>query len=198
MPNTCEIEFKFKGDHIDFDDFVRFFTNQETTHRIDRFSGYDDYFRNSSNVVIRHRWNSEKNISELAIKLRKSSTSITNRVEQEISLDRHLTSPDALKDFLDLMDFKQNLSLYKDATIAWLNYGDKEFTVSLYTVKDVNSKKKKTFFEVEIEKGHNLSELEAEILLKEFTSTIKSHFKLTRPLGLSLYEIFSGTKYNLI
>lgn len=198
MPNTSEIELKFKGDHIDFADFTKFFTNRETTHRLEKFSGFDDYYRNSSNVVIRHRWNSDKNISELAIKLRKSHDSITNRIEQEISLDRHLTSPDSLNDFLGLMDFKQNLSLFKNATIAWLNYGDKEFTVSLYSVKDIKTKQKKTFFEVEIEKGHNLSEIEAEALLKEFTSTIKSHFKLTRPLGLSLYEIFTDTKYNLI
>ena len=197
MSDPTEIEFKFAADHITFNEFSRFFVNNDSSKEFKDYQGLDDYYDSPDGSVIRHRWNKQNTVNEVTVKMRRTHSSIVNRIEQNIDLIPDCKQKDFEK-FLELISFKKVFSLYKKAVIVWIDYKEVEFTVSLYNVKDIKKQKSsRTFFEIEVESSNNLSDVKAENILYEFTETLKDQFKLKQPLNLSLYEIYSNKMYKV-
>lgn len=195
-----ELEYKFSAENVNEDGFLTWSILRKPV-KYTNSSCPDVYYVNTNSDVVRHRWGSEA--GTLTVKQRKSLTSIANRVEVDLEFAPGIVIPDITK-FLTASGWKKTLTIYKDSVhVFWFEENDASVTLSLYTVKKLNEKtqkcgKPKTFLEVEVEKGSNLTNEAAGVLLENWKNELTTTFNLDKPMNLSLYELFSGKKYKKV
>lgn len=196
---SCEIEYKFKADHISWEEFEKFINkNRIGTFKIinkQLFTGFDDYYKLGLSVV-RHRFGGASN--QLTVKLRKSKKSILNRIEQDLNFSKK-TSVKDVGNFLIFSGYKLKFSLKKRAIVLWLeNEAKVHFTMVLYEVFALNNpNKKRRFLEIEVEKSNDLTQDVAELELGILKHLLSKKMNFKKPLNKSLYEIFSGKSYRI-
>jgi hypothetical protein len=197
---SCEIECKFKADHISWEDFEKLISKGKigTFNITDKqlFNGFDDYY-GLGESVIRHRYGGASN--QLTVKLRKSKTSILNRIEQDLNFSKETTKKD-VSNFLIYSGYRLNFSLKKHAIVLWLENKDNiHFTIVLYEVFALhNPTKKMRFLEIEVEKTNNLTQRAAELELGVLKRLVKKTVGVKKAMNKSLYEIFSGKSYGYL
>lgn len=155
----------------------------------------DVYYRRGSSVI-RHRQSG--GAGELTVKQRKSATDTTDRVEIDLRFDRQTTQADVTA-FVAATGWEKELTLEKHfSEVYWFNHGGAEIAVSLYEVEDLASKKTCRMLEVEVEKESPINDATALNLLNLWCSVLAEDLHLGDPLHDSLYEIFSGKRYEII
>jgi adenylate cyclase class IV len=177
-----EIETKYSGNSIGMDDFVK--VVQPLNPEWMMVSSYDDYFVNDEDEFIRYRYHDH--MGELTIKRKTTDTNNNNRIEVNLSTDGK--SSQAVAQFVDLLGYKFNFSIFKTCKIAFLE----KAVLVYYVVYDENLKELQRFIEIEAnEKYAWLSEEEA-------WSEVIKYEKMFEPIGItpqhrlrkSLYELF--------
>jgi len=202
MDRYSELEHKWDGTHITVPDFHRWALAQGP-YQYKRIDAIDTYYIQGDNVV-RHRRDGDAGI--LTVKCRKSSKSITDRVEVDLLFAPSISEADVAT-FLVASGWKRHLSIWKDAHIYWLKHGKNAVsTFALYDAMKLSSKQEgrpleidspRRFLEAEIEKHSIASDQMGLELLKDWREKLTKEFKLGAPLNDSLYEIFSGGKYKI-
>lgn len=154
----------------------------------------DIYYRRGDDVL-RHRHS--EGAGELTVKLRKSVTSTTDRVEIDWKFADSMKYED-IAALLLATGWEVDLRLDKDAHVFWFDEPNFTSTLSIYTVnnKDVKNSER-TFIEIEIEKSSNLDPQQALFELNEWGVVLMQEFLLEKPINQSLYEIYTGKKYKL-
>lgn len=191
-----ELEYKFDAKDVNEDDFLRWSIGRSPV-KYTTSSCPDVYYEQNGNII-RHRWSSEA--GQLTVKQRKSLKSIANRVEVDLDFALGTTILDVTK-FLLASGWKRILTIFKDKVhVFWFEEDNASITLSLYTVKKLNEKTQKCeepkcFMEVEIEKGSNLTDEAAAVLLEKWKGQLQAMFVLDKPMNLSLFELFSGKTY---
>jgi hypothetical protein len=192
-----ELEYKFDAKKVNENEFLTWGILRKPVKYLNS-SCPDIYYINKNKDVVRHRWGSEA--GTLTVKQRKSMTSIANRVEVDLEFAPGIVIPDITK-FLIASGWKKTLTIWKDAVhVFWFEESDASITLSLYTVKKLHEKtqkcgKPRTFLEVEVEKGSNLTDEAAGVLLEKWKNELMTTFSLDKPMNLSLFELFSGKTY---
>ncbi len=185
--------------HTDFEEWVR--KNYEVVKEI-RICGPDDYYE-SKDAVVRHRHDANE-LHELTVKKRKTDGSTRDRLE----IDLHFASKTKTEDvaaFLVNTGFAPVLHVVKDAAIYWVKLSTSlTATFVMYdawlTTKrgDELPGTRKRFIEVEAEKGCSVSHDTAKTHVRRQVKLLQARFGLGEPLNDSLYELFSGRKYQKI
>lgn len=201
MPDThSEIEIKFVADDVDMGLFNRWCMRKKPV-RYEHVFGPDVYYVQGHNTV-RHRWNIGT-AGELTVKRRKSAGDVTDRVEIDLSFGP-TTNINDVTQFLLATGWKRTFTLMKEAHIFW--YDDPvPMTLVIYeagklanTGAGTKVVEERRFIECEIEKGSSLSpETSREELLK-LERELKDVFGVGQRSKLSLYEIYSGKRYEVL
>jgi hypothetical protein len=192
-----EFELKFDASNVDTSPFVQWAMAQGPTKYI-HAKGPDEYYEQGTNVV-RHRWFAGKG-GEITVKRRKDANCITERQEIDLKFDESTMIWD-ITAFLTASGWVKTLTLNKDAHIFWYNVNEVDVTIALYSVgllQDGDLVEQKRFLEVEIEKHMDLNTEEALKTLSWWKARLNSSFSLSKPVNLSLYEMYSGKKYNTL
>lgn len=202
MPITdrfSELEVKFVADNVNEDEFLTWGILRKPV-KYTSTSGPDVYYKQGGNVV-RHRWSEGAGV--LTVKQRKSMKSIANRVEVDLNFAENMEIADVTQ-FLLASGWKRALTIFKNTVhVFWFEESNANITLSLYSVKRLVEKTRKcgqsfTFLECEIEKGSNISDEEAAILLEKWRKELMEKFDLKAPVNMSLWELFSGKKYKKV
>lgn len=158
-------------------------------------TGYPDCYYRRGTSVVRHRHSG--GAGELTVKQRTSPLDPTKRVEIDLKFD-HTTTLDDVVSFVTATGWKHELTLIKHFShVSWFKHGDAEMALSLYEVEDVETKIVHRMMEIEVEKGSEVSEAEALSILNTWCKALSDDFQLGEPLSDSLYEIFSGRRYEM-
>jgi hypothetical protein len=124
-------------------------------------------------------------------------TDTTDRVEIDLKFAPSVTHDDVTA-FVLATGWEEVLVLHKHfSETYWFKHGGAEISVSLYEVEDIKTKRVKRMLEVEVEKGSAVTEEEALNLLTIWCDILAEDMELGEPLQDSLYEIFSGKKYEM-
>lgn len=191
-----ELEYKFDAVDVSEVDFLKW-AIQRFPVKYTNSSCPDVYYSQLDNII-RHRWS--EGAGQLTVKQRKSLKSIANRVEVDLSFADNMEIADVTK-FILASGFKRILTIFKEMVhVFWFEEDNASITLSLYTVKKLNEKTQKceepmSFMEVEIEKGSNLTDEAAAVLLEKWKKELTAIFSLDKPMNLSLLELFSGKTY---
>jgi len=178
-----EIESKYHANEIKMADFIRLMEELNPNKKL-TVSSYDDYFINEKDDFIRYRHNDD--VGELTIKRKINPKNNIERVE--INLPIAESNFLKIKEFVSLLGYRHNFTIYKTCKIYWIN----NKVISYYMVYDENIKELGRFIEIEADETH---EWKSE---KEALEEINKFEKLLLPLGLnnknrlrkSLFEMF--------
>lgn len=202
MPDAhSELELKFAADHVVPKDFLRWCIE----HNPSRYQAeaVPDIYYAQGPSVIRHRW-LPGGAGELTVKQRKSRTSISNRVEIDLRFADGFTVNDVTA-FLQHTGWKKEFTLFKDEVhMFWFDLsGGGQVNVSLYTVERLNERSgkcvdTKTFLEIEVEKGSKYTVNSSLAILDDWRVKVQKAFNLKDPMTLSLWEIYSGRRYQVV
>lgn len=183
-----ELEYKFAADHVTKGLFRAMMIDKNPL----RFehTEHDDVFWQRGDTIVRHRI---KDVGELTLKERTRDDSIVDRME--INLKLAGSSSDA-QAFLKAAGFRQLFCLYKDyIDIFDFERSDFKIEVALYSVARLNdtyaSFGKRTFLEIEIKPGRDMSKEMAKEVLGEWADWARAQFALGPPLNFSLFEYYS-------
>lgn len=193
-----EIEAKLAADEVAVGVFCKFIFSL-LPNRYECITGPDTYYRQGENVV-RHREKLNCKTHELTVKRRKSNESTRDREE----IDLYFSDKSAVKDvqaFLAATGFEKEFKLVKTAHIFWLNWNGVELSIVIYDVwREENGKKEmeRRYIEVEAEKGSEATVAFAKKTVNEWVHILRSNYSLREPLNESLYEIYSGKRYQLV
>jgi len=200
MDRFSELEYKWDATGVPVDHFAAWAMNLSPFKYL-RIKAPDFYWTQGENVI-RHRHDS--GAGTLTVKGRKSSDSITDRVEIDLQFGPNVKGRD-VPAFLKATGWKMQLWLAKDAHIFWFSPElGITITLALYDVNRVFGNLQtfpppsRRFLEVEIEKTSSIDEERAKNVLDSWRNALTNEFKLSQPLNLSLYEIYSGNKYRII
>lgn len=196
MDKHTELELKFDASGISRDQFINW-GMAFLPVSYERVKGPDIYWRQGNNTV-RHRWSG--GAGEMTVKSRRSTHSTTNRLEIDLRFASDTTSMD-VEAFLLASGWKQEFVLFKECDIfRFLDFEDGcGVDVVYYTVGKLKEDKlidKRSFIEIEIEKGSDLNSTRCHQVLEGWASAARDSFgsRLLKPMNKSLYEIFSGKK----
>jgi adenylate cyclase class IV len=189
-----EIERKLDATGVDIDAFRRWCSDRLPEKYV--FVNSPDYYYNQNGNVIRHRVNSETN-HELTVKKRKSDKNTFDRLEIDLKFAPSTTAKD-VEAFIKAVGFTLEFKLRKEAYIFWFQEGNTHLTVVVYDVF-CEGHKDRRFIEVEAEKGSAVSIDHAKKRVNAWVKEIKEKFNLAgEPLNDSLYEIYTGKKYQTV
>lgn len=205
-----EIEAKLAADEVLVAEFKRWaFGHMPVGY--ERISGPDAYYE-CGDAVVRHRQDRRDGRHELTVKRRKSAKSTRDREEIDLHFGKK-TKPEDVDAFLRAISFKHAFTLVKDAHIFWLTSDGVPLTLVIYEVgrqlNDLAVEMKggelvaklvdvRHFIEVEAEKGYPGSKARAKQVVENWVSMLRSTFGLGEPLNESLYEIYSGKRYQSV
>jgi adenylate cyclase class IV len=196
-----EIEAKLAADHVPVPEFRRWMTAEAGLERYLHIIGPDRYYESGPNVV-RHREDRQDGRHELTVKRRKSDGSTRDRLEVDLHFGKK-TKPKDVDVFLKATGFTHVFTLTKEAHIFWVKVTE-NLTVT-YVIYDVwregsDSKKldTKRFIEVEAEKGSDVTADTAKRHVRALVKSLQEQFRLGEPLNDSLYEIYSGKRYQTV
>jgi adenylate cyclase class IV len=196
-----EIEAKMAAGTVDTDRFLKWMFSQPYIERYIHVTGPDRYYENGPNVV-RHREDRADGRHELTVKLRKSDGSTRDRLEIDLHFGKK-TKPKDVDAFLKATGFTKVFTLVKEAHIFWVRLTDDVLTTFvIYDVWRDKGDGEKTephrFIEVEVEKGSDVTADTAKRHLRAQVKLLQAQFELSEPLNESLYEIYSGKKYQQV
>lgn len=198
MPNLkhTELEIKLDASGVDTLSFLQWCIGLGPT-KYEHAIGPDVYYKQGSNTI-RHRWFAGP-AGELTVKLRKSNAHTTDRVEIDLQFDGNVSQDDVTA-FLVATGWQKLFTLQKDCHIFWLEMNDVPVSVVLYDVWEIpeTKPKRKRFLEVEIDKGFQINQEKALQTLEWWRRRLADTFQVTKPMNLSLYEIYSGKKYKTV
>jgi hypothetical protein len=101
--------------------------------------------------------------------------------------------------FLKATGFTHAFTLRKDSHIYWVQLTPQlEASFVLYDVWKDQETKSRRFIEVEAEKGSNVTVETAKRHVQQQVKNMQAAFDLGDPLNDSLYEIYSGRKYQSV
>lgn len=165
-------------------------------HPIDmKTTAYPDHYYRRGSSVVRHRVS--EGAGELTIKQRKSATDSTDRVEIDLTFGKKTTAEDVTA-FIVATGWEHELTLLKNLSeVYWFKHGGAEVALSLYEVREEKSGLVRRMMEVEIEKGSDVDDETARRLLDIWCGVLTEDFHLGAPLADSLYEIYSGKRYEM-
>lgn len=198
--NHSEKEYKWDAEHISVASFRRW-ANSLKPHRYEKSVGVPDVFYSNGKKgknIIRHRWLGPA--GELTVKLRKSKTSIADRVEVDLKFHHTIKIVDVAA-FLLAAGWVRTMTLFKNFVhVFWVRDNNVPISLALYEVELMDEKTRKRigtrrFLECEIDKQGPISDTEAMELLETYRGILTKKFKLKAPLTDSLYEIYSGKRY---
>jgi len=192
-----EIEAKLAADHVNIEAFKKWMFTNRNIEKFVEITSPDTYYEQGDRAV-RQRGDDDDAHHELTIKLRKNENSTRDRVEIYLKFSPD-TSAFNVRCFLEAAGFKRVFTLTKTAHIFWVRHSD-NFKMS-YVIYDVwkvgGLDKPRRFIEVEAEKGSNVTVETAKRRVREAVRELRDMFALGEPLNDSLYEIYSGKKYQV-
>lgn len=180
-----EIETKYDAKDIKLEEFKNALKELELP--IDRHllvSSYDTYYTNAKDQFIRYRYKEDR--GELTIKRKTQKHSNNERVE--INIPTSGDNLEAVTEFVDLLGYTHNFTIYKTCDIYWTGKVDLVY----YVVYDTELKELRRFIEIEALED---AEWESE---EEVWAEISKYEKMLAPLGItpqnrlrkSLFETF--------
>lgn len=197
-----EIEAKLEADSVNREVFEAWIWNRYKVTKLLRGGGPDTYYENAAGAVVRHRIAGDGSHHELTVKKRRSGISTRSRVEVDLHFGKK-TQPDSVEAFLEATGYERKLQLMQDATVLWIQEvgvrGAVPLAVSIYDVWRVTApvKSRRRFVEVEAEKGSDVLRSTALIAVEDVVKVLREEFGLAEPLNVSLWELYSGSKYQL-
>jgi len=139
MSHNREIEAKYNADSISLESFLAVVNGMKIKKKL-VVSSYDDYFTKRDNFI-RYRHSTDR--GELTIKRKTSENNNFDRVEVNLGAE-----PDALAkvaDFVELLGYKHDFTIYKTCHIYWFEKVDLVY----YVVYDKELKELRRFIEIE-------------------------------------------------
>jgi adenylate cyclase class IV len=193
-----EIEAKLAADKIDLQIFKSFVWSTAEVEKFLHVIGPDRYYESGVNVV-RHRQDRQDGRHELTVKRRKSDISTRDRVEIDLHFGKK-TQPNDVDAFLRAVGFSHVFTLIKEAHIFWLRVSPNLIlTCVLYDVwREDEPTYRRRFIEIEAEKGSDVSPETAKKHVRRWVNMLNNEFDLGEPLNDSLYEIYSGKRYQSV
>lgn len=185
MNEFSELEYKYKADNIELQDFISVMQTLPITKQKD-VSSWDYYYTNkiSEDEFIRYR---VSETPELTIKRKINENNNWQRVEVDLPL--RSINKTIVDKFVELLGYKHNTAIYKTCFIYWLE----NINFVYYIVYDKNMHEKGRFIEVEVNKD-KVSFLGKEGVEKnlKYGQEILTNFQLgpLNRLKKSLFEIF--------
>jgi adenylate cyclase class IV len=196
-PNHREMEIKLAADEVDATEFNAFCFAKAPSKYMHVF-GPDTYYVQGKNVL-RHRKNGE-GAGELTVKRRTSKKSTRDRLEIDLRFS-DATTPDDVERFLGATGWKPQFTVVKDCHIFWFEDRVPHMEVVLYDVRAIFPNGKETpnrrFIEVEVHKAHS-GHLRGLSALKDWERQVRKEFRMGETMGSSLYELYSGTQYQMV
>lgn len=196
-----EIEAKLTAEGVPTWDFIQWINSQPYVERYLHITGPDRYYESGVNVV-RHREDRQDGRHELTVKRRKSDGSTRDRMEIDLHFGKK-TKPADVDAFLKATGFTHVFTLVKEAHIFW--YKLSENLMATFVIYDVwregpdgTRLDTKRFIEVEAEKGSNVTSDTAKRHIRNQVKLLQTQFGLGEPLNESLYEIYSGKRYQTV
>lgn len=194
-----EIESKYAAEGTSLENFLRFGIYLEPD-RYAHVSGPDVYYEQGDNVV-RHRHSG--GAGELTVKRRTTSRSTTNRREIDLKFSDGMVVAD-VEAFLLLSGWKKAFTIIKDCYIFWTRPDETRPQASIvmydaWKLGDAGEEiDRRRFLEVEIEKENDLSAERAQVCLRSWCQYVTFSLNIDqKPLNDSLYELYSGKKYQI-
>lgn len=198
-----EIEIKIAAKGVDVEAFRQYCFKRSPISFL-CVVGPDTYYENGKQVVRHRKSKRAEGGHELTVKLRKSERSTRDRMEIDLFFSERTKQRD-VEAFLAATGFVEAFTLTKKAHIFNFQDGEYKICVVIYDVcvgREFKEEDTQRFIEVEIEKGSEVSEQSAKRRLSAWIDDIKKHFgtalKNSEPLNESLYEIYSGKKYQTV
>jgi hypothetical protein len=202
-PKHSELESKFDAPHVTEKTFDLWCAKHRPLRS--ETTSFPDFYYSRGTSVVRHRMSG--GAGELTVKMRKSETSITDRVEIDLTFGPTTTDTDVIS-FLEATGWKEELWLSKHfSKVYWFKHGNAEIAVSLYEVEEFKHYPHDLFgrktgnirrmLEVEVEKGSDVDKEAARTVLSTWCSVLTDDLGLGVPLDRSLYEIYTGKRYEL-
>lgn len=191
-----ELELKLRAPSLEVSDFLGWVVSQGAT-QYSRTRGQDVYWRRDSSVV-RHRLFAGHEAGEITVKRRTDATSTTDRVEVDLFLSPE-TTPEEVSAFMALSGFKTEVVLTKTSHIFNVPEDKCLLTVVMYEVNDDLRPElpTKKYVEVEVDKDADIRVSTARKILDSWKLKLEARFGLVLE-PLSLWEIFSGEKYDTV
>jgi hypothetical protein len=199
-----EIEAKLSADGVELDGF-RDFVQSHRFSKYEEVIGPDTYYE-SGDVVVRHRQDLRTGQHELTVKRRKSAKSTRDREEIDLKFSERTSTKDVAA-FLKATGFTPVFMLVKIAHIYWLESDGVPMTVVFYDVWQQEPGSEplravqagaKRFVEVEAEKGSDALKRDAKAVVDTWVKRFQTVLGLGEPLNESLYEIYSGKRYQSV
>lgn len=189
--NYSELEYKYRADNIQLQDFLKLMNELKFESHLD-ISSWDIYYtpkgQKDTENFTRFRMS---NTPELTKKIKTKTSNNWSRIEVDIPLDGNKVTEQIVTKFLELEGYEPNFKIYKSCFIFWQNYVNYVY----YIVYDENMSEKGRFIEVEVNKN-KISKLESQIGGAPWQLQVAS--KELEKLGLtaqhrlkkSLFELF--------
>jgi len=197
-----EIEAKLEANPVDPADFIKWVFSKPITGAIKSYkfvTGPDHYFENEAGYVVRHRDAQTEGLSELTTKRRKSDTTTRDRLEVDLQCVAG-TNPNDVHAFFNALGFKAAFTLVKEAYIIYANITPNlEMSFVIYDVwRDDAPDTRRRFIEIEASKGSTVTPETAKRHVNYQVKELREKFGLNEPLNDSLYELYSGKKYQKV
>lgn len=185
MNEHTELEFKYKADNIELQEFLDLMKLMPVIKQ-KTVSSWDHYYTNGvEDEFIRYRDSTDP---ELTIKRKVNKTNNWQRIEVDLPLDTERIKESTVSKFVELLGYTTKKSIYKTCFIFWLD----NINFVYYIVYDVDMKEKGRFIEVEVNKDRlPMTESLVEENLKN-GQNILTNLELgpQNRLKKSLYEMF--------
>jgi adenylate cyclase class IV len=198
MAKFKEIEIKWDASSVKrslFNKAVADFCKQKKLkNKLVQVAAFDYYHSSKDGHVARHR--SGAGTNELTVKSRISKNSTTIRREINLKLAKE-TSPIEVQEAMEEWGFTDNLPIFKDCDIYFINDGKYVVDIVWYKVSSPRVVgPDKIFIEVEV---HNAPEKSSMRILNNWKKFLYANFEITDKniINESLYEIYSGKRYRM-
>lgn len=193
-----ELEVKLEADSVNIRQFKEWCFERGPSRYL-HVLGPDVYYTQGKNVL-RHRQPGQGGPGELTVKQRTSRNSTRDRLEIDLRFDPTTTIDDVTK-FLEATGWKQKFRVFKNCHIFWFEDRNPGVEAVLYSVRCTlpNGKetRERSFVEFEIHKAQS-NHPQALTILKDWETSARSAFDFGKTMNLSLYEIFSGSRYGMV
>lgn len=146
MEEFFELEFKYRGDQVKLNDFIKLMETLGYSSRKD-VSSWDRYYIHKDNKeeFIRFR---DSDSPELTLKRKVKKTNSWARTEVDLPLDKNRINTAIVDKWAELEGYEFNFTIFKTCVIFWQDY----INCVYYTVSDENMKETGRFLEIEFNK----------------------------------------------
>lgn len=194
MNKHSEVEAKFRANHVTVPEIWKYLGDLSARwpslvwiEGFKAINGTDVYYRQGDSVM-RHRYDSEAELSTLTVKQRKSADSIADRHEIDLPMADEVEPNDVVA-FLRMTGWKEEFSIYKLSWIWHIRRGETLVTIALYDVIP-GAIARDRFLEIEVEKSNDHDPETSLNILNEWIPRLQEALKLEAPLNQSLYEMY--------